>query len=112
MSNKSINHPSNAIETFRNNGGVYVFDKCRVISENGKQLPFPVTLSDTEIEHKYPPIGDQLNRNALYMAQQLARFAGNCQDLDERNKYINRANFLLTAAYEGDEDHEQFWSQF
>lgn len=82
-----------------------------VKSFGGKALLYPALQTPGEIATPYP-LNQPVDKNALFLAQQLARFAGNCQTEKARNERINQANYLLTAAYAGSSDAEQFWGQF
>lgn len=53
----------------------------------------------------------KLDRRALFLAQQLTRFARNCSPA-KAEKYVNKANYILTAAYKGGEAQSPFWGQF
>ncbi|AEX65712.1 hypothetical protein DIBBI_gp44 [Xanthomonas phage vB_XveM_DIBBI] len=102
--------PINPIEKFRNEGMLYSFEKHRLVTQSG-QMPYPIALSSLQLGEKYPPIGNELNREKLFLAQQLARFARQCKTDKARDRYNNLANYQLTAAYEGGDRHERFWAQ-
>lgn len=53
----------------------------------------------------------KLDRRALFLAQQLTRFARNCSP-SKAEKYVNKANYILTAAYMGGDAQSPFWGQF
>lgn len=52
-----------------------------------------------------------INKSALFLAQQYARFARNCCGKVAEG-YVNKANYLMTEAYEGGEENKAFWDQF
>ena len=75
-------------------------------------LVYPKLKSPKQLKHPYPPIAGKINKPALFLAQQYARFARNCSDKKASERYINKANYILTAAYMGAESHQYFWEQF
>lgn len=77
----------------------------------GGMMLYPATQSPGELDHYYPA-NEAIDKDALFLAQQLARFAGNCQTEQARNARNNQANYILTAAYIGGAAADDFWSQF
>lgn len=65
----------------------------------------------SSVSVKYPSVSGMINRDSLFLAQQLARFAGNCRSTAAKDRYINQANYELTRAYMGGTQHELFWNQ-
>jgi len=51
-----------------------------------------------------------IDRDKLFLAQQMARFAMHCGE-EWKEKRNNHANYLLTAAYEGGPQNDSFWNQ-
>lgn len=70
---------------------------------------YPLSHSKRTIDIRYTSA--PINRDALFLAQQYARFAGHCHQ-KAAERYNNKANYLLTEAYQGGEENNAFWSQF
>lgn len=105
-----ICQPINPIEAAREAGAIYIFPVKHLACSIGN-LPHPPAYSSLNISVKYPPIAGKINRDALFLAQQLVRFAGNCRTAKARDRYNNLANYELTKAYVGEWEHNDFWNQ-
>lgn len=105
-----ICQPINPIEAARDAGSIYIFPVKHLACSIGK-LPHPPAYSSLSIAVKYPSIHGMINRDALFLAQQFARFSGNCRTAKARDRYNNLANYELTRAYVGGCEHNDFWSQ-
>lgn len=74
---------------------------------NNPAYPRSKSKESIDVRYTYAPI----NKPALFLAQQYARFARNCSGKVAEG-YVNKANYLMTEAYEGGEENEAFWDQF
>lgn len=81
------------------------------IKRTGSDALYPIATSPMELAHPYPPVTGKIDHDALFLAQQLARFAKHCSP-EVAEHHINRANHLLTEAYGGGDEHRDFWEQF
>jgi hypothetical protein len=85
--------------------------RCKHWSNRKELWPRKQSHCQVKFEH----IGLVIRAQALMAAQDDAKDALTLAVAGERKeaeKYFNRANFLLTAAYMGDERNDGFWRQF
>jgi endonuclease/exonuclease/phosphatase (EEP) superfamily protein YafD len=73
---------------------------------SGRNTLWPRTTVACQVRFDWQ--GLRINRKALMVAQDEARDAV----VTGEQKYWNRANYFLTAAYMGDSRHDAFWGQF
>lgn len=99
---------NNPIESMREINRRAAFHAELVQYEHGRPLLYPAVSRCAE---RFPAITGQIDSDALFLAQQLARFARHCSPA-QAEKRINQANYQLTAAYKGGAEHEAFWNQF
>ncbi len=80
-----------------------------VESEHKSKMLYPAKLSYCPV--RFPSIAGQIDKERLFLAQQLARFARHCSpEVAERR--VNQANYHLTGAYQGGAEHDAFWQAF
>lgn len=105
----------NPIELYRDVCGIAPAFVPRHVEHKSKafggRLLFPALQTPGELDVSYP-VQQPINKDSLFLAQQFARFAGNCQTEQKRKAYMNQANFFMTGAYQGHEAAVNFWNQF
>lgn len=73
---------------------------------SGRNTLWPRTTVECETRFNWQ--GFHINRKSLMVAQDEARDAVATGE----QKYWNRANYFLTAAYMGGQEQDNYWSQF
>lgn len=81
-------------------------EQMRKTHWDGLKTLWPRTSVACEVRFNWE--GFHINRKALMVAQDEARDAVETGE----QKYWNRANYFLTAAYMGDGRNDNYWSQF